>query len=392
MAVRNRRAEEETPPVPNNVIEAPITPRRLTVSESLRGRRIECDLDVDYVAQILKIRPGILVAIENGKFDELPGPAYAVGFVRSYATYLGLDAEALVVRFKNETAEIARRPQLEFPLPIRDSRVPTGPLLVICVLLAALTYAGWYYVSSTPDQLAGMTPAVPDRLLHLLRVPPPSKPGSEPAAAPAALAPAPSATTPDAVPQVAPQIATAPGQTAPIPAPAPPGATPASPAAPAAATTTQPVTTTQAATAPQQPAVDGVPPVEIKPGAAPAVAALPPSPDLTQPAVAVDPSKQPDNTYGAPEGQARVVLHAVADSWVQVRDKASNLLFTRVLKPGEHYNVPNQPGLTLVAGNAGGLDITVDGQEAPRLGDLGRVARNVSLDPDHLLGAVTHAN
>jgi len=27
-----------------------------------------------------------------------------------------------------------------------------------------------------------------------------------------------------------------------------------------------------------------------------------------------------------------------------------------------------------------------------RLGDLGRVARNVSLDPDHLLGAVTHAN
>jgi cytoskeleton protein RodZ len=375
MAVRNRRAEEETPPVPNNVIEAPITPRRLTVSEALRGRRIECDLDVDYVAQILKIRPGILVAIENGKFDELPGPAYAVGFVRSYATYLGLDAEALVVRFKNETAEIARRPQLEFPLPIRDSRVPTGPLLVICVLLAALTYAGWYYFSSTPDQLAGMTPAVPDRLLHLLRVPPPSKPGSDPAAAPTASAPAPLATTPEA----APQVAAVPAPTAPIPASAPP------------ATTTQPVTT-QAATAPQQPAVDGVPPVETKPGAAPAVAALPPSPDLTQPAVATDPAKQPDNTYGAPEGQARVVLHAVADSWVQVRDKASNLLFTRVLKPGEHYNVPNQPGLTLVAGNAGGIDITVDGQEAPRLGDLGRVARNVSLDPDHLLGAVAHAN
>jgi len=381
MAVRNRRAEEETPPVPNNVIEAPIIQRRLTVSESLRGRRIECGLDVDYVAQILKIRAGILVAIENGKFDELPGPAYAVGFVRSYATYLGLDAEALVVRFKNETAEIARRPQLEFPLPIRDSRVPTGPLLIICVLLAALTYAGWYYFSSTPDQLAGMTPAVPDRLLHLLRVPPPPKPGSEPAAAPAVSAPAPLGATPEA----APQAAAVTGQTAPIPAPA-------SPAAPApGATTTQPVTT-QAATAPQQPAVDGVPPVEIKPGAAPAVAALPPSPDLTQPAVAADPTKQPDNTYGAPEGQARVVLHAVADSWVQVRDKASNLLFTRVLKPGEHYNVPNQPGLTLVAGNAGGIDITVDGQEAPRLGDLGRVARNVSLDPDHLLGAVTHAN
>jgi cytoskeleton protein RodZ len=140
--------------------------------------------------------------------------------------------------------------------------------------------------------------------------------------------------------------------------------------------------------------VDGVPPVENKPGAAPVVAALPPAPDLTQPTVAAgDAPKAPgDTSYGAPDGQARVVLHATADSWVQVRDKGSNLLFTRVLKPGEHYNVPNQQGLTLVAGNAGGLDITVDGMEAPHIGDTGRVARNVSLDPDHLLGAVTHAN
>src|ERR1700761_2334378 len=207
MAVRNRKAEEETPPVHSNVIEAPITPRRLTVSESLRGRRTECGLDVDSVAQILKIRPGVLIAIESGKFDELPGPAYAVGFVRSYATYLGLDAEALVVRFKTETAEIARRPQLEFPLPIRDSRVPTGPLLVICVLLAALTYAGWYYLSSTPDQVAGLTPAVPDRLLHLLKVPPPPKPGSDPVApavAPTAPAPAAPSTTVATAPEAAP--------------------------------------------------------------------------------------------------------------------------------------------------------------------------------------------
>jgi cytoskeleton protein RodZ len=380
MAVRNRRTEEETPPVLNNVIEAPITPRRLTVSESLRGRRIECGLDVDYVAQILKIRPAVLVAIESGKFDELPGPAYAVGFVRSYATYLGLDAEALVVRFKTETAEIARRPQLEFPLPIRDSRVPTGPLLIVCVLLAALTYAGWYYFSSTPSELAGLTPAVPDRLLHLLKTPPPPKPGTDtastaPATAPAPVAPAPA---PDAAaPQQAPTTAPA----APVVAAGQPTAP--QPAAPQAAI---------AQAAPTQPAVDGVPPVESKPTAGPAVAALPAAPDLTQPAVATDQPKQPDNTYGAPEGQARVVLHATADSWVQVRDKGSNLLFTRVLKPGEHYNVPNQPGLTLIAGNAGGIDITVDGMEAPRLGELGRVARNVSLDPDHLLGAVTHAN
>lgn len=62
------------------------------------------------------------------------------------------------------------------------------------------------------------------------------------------------------------------------------------------------------------------------------------------------------------------------------------------MKQGESYNVPNQPGLTLVVGNAGGLDLTVDGAPVPKLGDTGRVVRNVSLDPDHLLGASGHAN
>jgi cytoskeleton protein RodZ len=372
MAVRKHRDADAGSPVHSNVIEAPIVPRRVSVSDSLRGRRIECGLEIEYVAQILKIRPAVLIAIENGKFDELPGPAYAVGFVRSYATYLGLDAEALVVRFKTETSEIARRPHLEFPLPIRDSRVPTGPLLIICTLLAVLTYGGWYYLSTQPHQLAGLTPEVPERLLRLLRVPPPQKEAPKPATD--ATAPVAPAATPEAAPQVA--TASATPAPAPVQATAPQASAPQTGAAP-----------------PQTAAVDGVPPIENKPGGAAVVAALPPAPDLTQPAVASDAPKQPgDTSYGAPDGQARVVLHATADSWVQVRDKGSNLLFTRVLKSGEHYNVPNQQGLTLVAGNAGGIDITVDGMEAPRIGDAGRVARNVSLDPDHLLGAVTHAN
>jgi cytoskeleton protein RodZ len=377
MAVRKHRDEENAPLVHSNVIEAPMTPRRVSVSESLRSRRIECDLEIDYVAQILRIRPAVLIAIENGKFDELPGPAYAVGFVRSYATYLGLDAEALVLRFKTETSEIARRPHLEFPLPIRDSRVPTGPLLTICILLAVITYGGWYYLSSQPGQLAQLTPTVPDRLLHFLNMPAPQKQA-------AATATAPATTTPEApAPQVA--LAVPAAQQTPAVTPAPAPATGSQTAAPQTATAPAPA-------APQT-GVDGVPPVEGRPGAAPTVAAVPQSPDLTQPAISADAVKAPgDTSYGAPDGQARVVLHATAESWVQVRDKGSNLLFTRVLKPGEHYNVPNQPGLTLIAGNAGGIDITVDGMAAPRIGDAGRVARNVSLDPDHLLGAVTHAN
>jgi cytoskeleton protein RodZ len=368
MAVRKQKADDETPGAPNNVIEAPMTPRRVTVSESLRGRRVECGLDIDYVAQILRIRPAVLTAIEKGEFDQLPGPAYAVGFVRSYATYLGLDAEALVIRFKNETTAIARRPHLEFPLPIRDSRVPTGPLLIICILLAITTYGGWYYLSAKPDQLAGMVPTVPERLQHLLSMPAPKNE----AAAPDSVAPAP--------PQPATADAGTP-QTSPIAANTVPPATAAPASLPAPASTGAPT-------------VDGVPPVENRSSPAAAPPSLPASPDLAQPPIASDTGGKPagDAAYGAPDGQARVVLRATADSWVQVRDKGSNLLFTRVLKPGEHYNVPNQAGLTLIAGNAGGIDITVDGVNAPSIGEAGRVARNVSLDPDHLLAAQSHAN
>ncbi len=371
MAVRKHWADDETPEVPDNVIEAPMTPRRTSVSDVLRARRIECGLEVSHVAQVLRIRQPVLIAIENGQFDQLPGAAYAVGFVRSYSTYLGLDAEALVLRFKAETEEASRRPALEFPLPIRDSRVPTGPLLIICVLLAVTVYGGWYYFIAKPGQLAGIVPGVPERLHRLLETPAPQ---------PAAPAPIQTAAAPAAS---APQPAT----TAPIIAPAPV-------TAPQGATVTPTITPGASAPAPvpaQQVAVDGVPPVDRLPAATPATP--PASPDLTQPAVNGDAAKPPnDGSYGAPDGSARVVLRATSDSWIQVRDKTSNLLFTRVLKPGEHYNVPNEQGLTMIAGNAGGLDITVDGMNVAKIGDAGRVARNVSLDPDRLLGAQPHVN
>jgi cytoskeleton protein RodZ len=370
MALGKPNPEDESPVIGSNVIDAPMTPRRLTVSESLRGRRIECGLEIEHVSQILRIRKPVLVAIEEGNFDQLPGAAYAVGFVRAYATYLGLDAEGLVHRFKTETEDVSRKPHLHFPLPIRDSHVPTRSLLVICLLLTVLTYAGWRHYYASPSQMADLIPAVPERLRNLLN----------PQAGPV-------------IPQppVAPTISSGtPTSTAPI-SPSPTSET--APAAPPASMTAAPVPNTVATATPPGEA-DGVPPVEDRGSALPPPAAsLSSPPDLAQPAVNGDPAKpQSQTAYGEADGASRVVLHANADSWIQVRDGQSNLVFTRVLKTGEHYNVPNQAGLTLIAGNAGGLDITVDGMEIPHIGEAGRVARNVSLDPTRLLGAGAHAN
>ena len=86
------------------------------------------------------------------------------------------------------------------------------------------------------------------------------------------------------------------------------------------------------------------------------------------------------------------MLRATAESWIQVRDNQDNLLITRILKPGESYNVPNQAGLSLVTGNAGGLDIVIDGNTLPKLGESGRVVRNLTLDADRLLARRARTN
>ena len=73
-----------------------------TVGAALRRARLAKKMDVRDVAAYLCIRPRFLEALENGNTKELPGDAYAQGFVRSYAAYLGLDADKTVAEYKRE--------------------------------------------------------------------------------------------------------------------------------------------------------------------------------------------------------------------------------------------------------------------------------------------------
>ncbi len=65
-----------------------------------------------------------------------------------------------------------------------------------------------------------------------------------------------------------------------------------------------------------------------------------------------------------------------------MRDKAGQTVFNRVLRPGETFNVPPKQQLLLTTGNAGGVDLVVDGAVAPSLGATGVVRRDLPLDPD----------
>lgn len=139
-----------------------------TVSALLREARERQGYDLRDVAATLRIRLVYLRAIEAGRYSELPGSAYAVGFIRSLAEHLGLEPEAVVRQFKAEMAGQARQTELYFPTPVPEGRIPGGALLLGAVILAGIAYGGWYYLSSTDRSIVDLVPALPERLTGLV--------------------------------------------------------------------------------------------------------------------------------------------------------------------------------------------------------------------------------
>ena len=118
-----------------------------TVGQLLSLTRAKFGQDLGQAAQALRIRTSYLEAIEGDRHAELPGLAYAVGFVRSYAEYLGLDGRSVVQRYKDEVQGISRQPVLTFPAPMQEAKVPTGAIILVALVLLGLAYGGWTYFS-----------------------------------------------------------------------------------------------------------------------------------------------------------------------------------------------------------------------------------------------------
>lgn len=75
---------------------------RETVGALLRKTRLAKKQDLRDIASYLCIRYQFLEALEEDRYKELPGEAYANGFIRSYAAYLELDPADVIMRYKQE--------------------------------------------------------------------------------------------------------------------------------------------------------------------------------------------------------------------------------------------------------------------------------------------------
>lgn len=70
------------------------------VGRILEEARLRKGITLDKVEADLKIRKNYLLAMELGHWEELPGYAYATGFLRTYGEYLGLAGDDLVEEYK----------------------------------------------------------------------------------------------------------------------------------------------------------------------------------------------------------------------------------------------------------------------------------------------------
>jgi cytoskeletal protein RodZ len=398
----------------------PIEEIRDGIAQLLKQTRERYGQSLRDVSANLRIRMAYLQAIESGRFRELPGPTYAVGFVRSYAEYLGLDAAEIVRRFKGEVEGLDHRTHLSFPEPVPEGKVPGGAIIILSLLVLVIGYGGWYAITSRDAGGEGIIPRLSGTLNSLVgRGEPPtqaaesappaaepaqpgvaaSTPAPEPSAASAPAAVASSATSPEPLPAPA---ASGPGPAEAVPAGSPllnagegasAGLVTASETAPADPEQPPAAGSTEVAPDPAEQVVAVGSTEEEEPpapeAAAPEAAALPPAPALPEaPQLATTTATAPAEPEAAATDAAaavgKVVLHARLTSWVQIADASGQPILIRTLAAGESLDVPQQPGLTLFTGNAGGLEILLDGQPLRPLGAVGAVRRGISLDPDAL--------
>lgn len=260
----------------------------MPVGEILRRTRVHYGQSLFQIEGVLRIRASQLEALEKGDISQLPGRVYAIGFVRSYSEYLGLDGDKMVHLFKEQSVGRKAKPDLSFPVPASESKVPNA-MIIAGSLFGSLVLVGFMSFVMFPQREKTDIASVPEKLTK-----------SQLNEAPALV-----------------------GDALPVPAVA----------------GQAPVATTATNTTP------------------------------------------PETQAPAPQTTNRIVLEIADASWVEIRNASGAAILRQVLKPGDVYLVPNESGLIMATGNAGGIKVKVDGREMPPLGETGQIKRKIPLNP-----------
>jgi cytoskeleton protein RodZ len=147
------------------------------IGSSLREERLRRGLELTQVAADTCIRARYLAALENERFELLPGTAYVRGFLRTYASYLGLDEQRFIAAYNVRYA-----PLEEFPItPLRTIAphpLRMRPAVGVVLGLVLVALLGWRLEGLGGESPSPTTLAVPPLPGPAARTPPPPPPPS----------------------------------------------------------------------------------------------------------------------------------------------------------------------------------------------------------------------
>ncbi len=266
-----------------------------TVGEVLQQARQKKHKEIDAIAAQLCIRPRYLEALEMSNYQDFPGQTYALGFLRTYANYLGLDADSLMNQYRVERGGVTPE-KLDMPIAERQVLFPSLKYILLSVAIVLFVWVFWYLLTYSDTSVDALPEAMNEVIAEEQIV---------------------DVSTPAATMEA--QVLSASGDEAFVPV------------------------------------IDAVQSSSV--------------------AEAVS-----EHQKAAP----LVEVVATDDSWVEIVQD-DELIFSRTMQKGEKYQVPdNAENIYLKTGNAGGIEIYVDGQKTKSLGDVGVVRSNVSLSAQSL--------
>ena len=395
------------------------------IGADLCSARLEAGMQLQELAQVVRISRHHLKNLEAGDFDLLPGSTYVSGYIRTYSRQVGLDPEVMTQRYRVLLTDREAKPSYSFPVDRQQPQRSGAMMASIMVIFAGLGYGGWY-AAGKPDLVAALTGEAPQETVAAPQV---ETTATEPdnliiqeveqeladgASAETSLV----AETDEATIQTVAETA--------IPAEQEDG-DPAITSATIQTVATDPVTTvtelgaeteqlasagseTQAATAlpattEEAPGADtlaaattssagGVDPqtediavaaADTNASAAAATAGDAASGEVAASSVSEESLPSTGVAYARQRvPELEITVRATAVSWIEIIRNDGEEVMAKLMREGEIYVVDSRDRLYLSTGNAGGVELVFHDGAVQSVGESGEILRDLPLDADRL--------
>ena len=394
------------------------------IGADLGAARLEAGMQLQELAQLVRISRHHLKNLEAGDFDLLPGATYVSGYIRTYSREVGLDPEVMTQRYRALLTDREAKPSYSFPVDRQQPQRSGAMMASIMVIFACLGYGGWY-AAGKPDLVAALVGEAPQETVAAPQV---ETTATEPdnliiQATEQELADAaPAETSPltetgeaaiQAVAETAILATQEDGDTAIT------SATPQTVAPDPATMVTEPGTETEqlAAVASGTQSATGLPATtEEVPGEDTLAAATAPSAgdvdaqtedvavaaadtDVPTAAVTADDTASNESAASASEDslastgvayarqrvpELEITVRATSISWIEIIRNDGEEVMAKLMREGEIYVVDSRDRLYLSTGNAGGVELVFHDGAVQSVGESGEILRDLPLDADRL--------